>query len=421
MSSGGPSSGGNPSQIGAVSVGVGVDLAGLQAGLKQGEAMVQGSAQKMAASAVVPIGNKSGAAGPIDISRGVFPIGDKSAAAGMMGVGKETEKAKRSFIEAGIEGQKSFRNITSVITRTTGAIAAMGLAAKGVVKIIEGIWTGMHGGEVAANKFKAAIMDQGILKQFEAQADRITEINKLLKEREAMTVAERVYTAGQHAALLEEQKILIASQKTLDDSVKSIQAKTKAEQQRQDIIARGDEGSKRVRQENADEDIDSLERKQELARGIREDAAEKQKTIEDEAKVAQDIHDERMAQVQEIADANKRILNPRGAAVEEHNKVLRALDYAERHARTDREREEIRRARRLAMEGTAKGFQDAEDDIRRVMGDAISGALAQQASAAGVQNTTLLLRDIGMAARSIQMTIPRDFTGPMQGLPNGGM
>lgn len=78
-----------------------------------------------------------------------------------------------------------------------------------------------------------------------------------------------------------------------------------------------------------------------------------------------------------------------------------------------------------AMFGAAiiKGLQDQRKAMEREFRDAIASginaALQQQAGAAGVQGTTVLLRDIGLQVGSIRNSIPREYTGPIQGVPGG--
>ena len=206
----------------------------------------------MAAAAVVPVGNKTGAVGGVGGGGvGPHPVGDKSSAFRQMK--READEAKKSVLELGVETQKSFRNAAGVITRTIGLITAMGAAAAGVVKIAQRIADGFTGGEVAASKFFASV-GSGVGKEAErvlkATEDRIQKINDELSKRPAMSVLERLMSSPQ--ALKDEQRLLVQSlsglrgqiegqkQRAVDARIAEAERNKAAEAERRQIKDLGD-------------------------------------------------------------------------------------------------------------------------------------------------------------------------------------
>lgn len=252
---------GGPNEVGQMVFTVGADLTGLRSALKQGEHEIQQSAQRMAQSAVVPIGNKSGAAGIG--GAGGAPVGDKS---GIKQLKQESDSAKKSVVELGVETQKSFRNALQVITRTTGAIALMAAAAAGVVRIIKRISDEFIGGEVAANKFLSSIgpgVGDDAEKTLKSVEDRIQKINEHLAERPAMSIFERLSTSK--AAMENERNILIQSLQPLRGQIEAQKQRRLDEQRRKDDLERNAQIEKK-QIESVAEGYEELKRlKKELA------------------------------------------------------------------------------------------------------------------------------------------------------------
>lgn len=393
--------GGDKSSIGEVSFDVVANTTPLDATLQQAEAKAEASGQRMAQSLVVPIGDKralGGGGGGI----GPMPIGDKS---GFAVVAQEQENVKKGLVDIGVESQKSFRGALGLITRTTGAMALMAGAAMGVVRVIKDIYDGLQGGEVAAMKFKSALDGEGVAKQFTEQKNRINEINKLLTERQTASMWEKFTTMGRAAALREEQKLLIGSQKVMDDQVKALekQAKLRAD------IATYEKNVLESRKEIAEQTMDDLDRRLAAGEAGREDKANRDAQKQADIDAADEVHQEKMKFAEEVYEQNRRLIDPVGSAAAEHNKVLRQLDQAERSADTERERKMVEMARTAAIEGFIKGITENENKIRDALLNALNSAIqASNSTQFGAQHQTTLLRDINLKLAAIQAVIPRN-------------
>lgn len=316
---------GGPSSIGAVSVDVVANNAQLGPGLKQAEGQVAASAAKMSG---------------------------------------EAAKTEKSFVQVGVEAQKSFRSAAGVITRTIGLIAAMGAAAAGVVKIIQRIADGFIGGEVAASKFFASV-GSGVGKDAEqrlkATQDRIQKINEELAVRPSQSIAHRLMNSGQ--ALKDEQRILIDSLGPMRAQLEAQRKRRFEEETRKHLLE--EQGRETQRQ------VDS----------IKDGADELQSLRKSLANPAEQIQMELDARLK-MADALRKSLDGMFAPL---------ADQLEKAAKE---------AWRRSAEELKKIAQEA---ITEAMKDAIEGQVGQF----GLQNLTTQLSQLNLKADQIKMAIPR--------------
>lgn len=361
-------------QIAEVSVGIKVDTAGVTAGMAQAEQAVRSSAQKMNAATETT---------------------------------NQQFRTLNSTIKGAIGG---FYGFVSIVTRTVGVIGLLagGLAALGAAfthpirkaaEMREAFLSLRRATEQTfadmASDAKATgdPLEEAFKKADDAAADAVAAARKLRRENDI--------TKEQYRALID-----------------TIEALRQAERARA------------YEEEKARKNFEASAKKEEQERERR------LKQIQKEAEIRREFTDLRERQAREAAEAAGARQEDRMKGLGDQFKSIRdrnpfvAIDNAIKDAGKNIDAAisgagSPVEAGIAAMFGAAiiKGLKDQKRAMEREFRDAIASginaALQQQASAAGVQGTTVLLRDIGLQVGSIRNSIPREYTGPIQGVPGG--
>lgn len=388
---GGPSGGGgSPSEIGAISVGLRVDTASLGADFAAAKAKFDEAARGLAKSAVVP-------------------VGDKSAS-------KTANESAKSFREATNEATLFTRSLG----RITGAAFALVRVMDTLAIAVDYVKNTFGSGKKAADDFYASIGGASVgedaaRKNLEAIQQRLLQVNSELarikdsaKGGMSMAIAGRSEeTIKQEIASLLELNKVVGDQVRVFDKLKKLKDPSTNPD---DFVGPSMLDSMMVldanRAANAQE-FDEAQRERDR------EAAEERSRLENEE------HAERMARVEEIGNAATDIVDPTIGRARDFNAQIRELERARSVARTDAEKANIDRIAKLKADAEVKEIKARAREIGESIGGAINAALQQQAGAAGVQNTTVLMKDIGLQVGSIRNSIPREYSGPVQGVPGG--
>lgn len=391
---------GDKSSVGAIRFDVVADHTTLDAGLAAAEAKVEKSAAKMEAAAKVRIGTN---AGPM-------PIGDKSAARAVNETGGAVSdlNARAGTLNQTIRSSiGGFTQLVGTITRVTGVVGilvtALGTLAYAFTapyrrsaemrqelnrlgESIESLFSGMRDSG-----------SSGLAKEFEnieKSAERMTrEVNRSyvdgkIGRREVTRLMRLIETEVEYAkkAALEMERIRSAEAWYVR------------------------EADERARNASESQKMYHMRKKQAIEDAIRAAEEEERKSVE-RAKNQE-------GRIRSLAEAANRAAaaNPIDALGQRMNEAQRAIMEAVKNARNP-----IEATMAVAMgNAIVAGIKREKENIVRqfsdIIADAVNSALEQQAAAAGAQNATTLLRDIGVQIQAIQATIPRDYAGAMPGI-----
>lgn len=426
---------GGPNEVGQMSVGIGADLTGLRSALKQGEQEVQQSAQKMAQSAVVPIGNKSGAAGiggagaagvggpgvMVPIGLGANEAKARALAGGPRGVGPGgsvpippvPEKTQQSLKEA-------TRNVT-ILTRGFGlmvsAAGAVVSAINAVSQAVDFLNTRYGDGRKKAEEYIKGL--GGIAVGGEAASRQLGQVNDKLIEVQSELA--RLQEGEGRAAFGRSRGTIEAELKRLNEYRTALanQVKAAAYEQRRNAQAKQIEddaeiarGELKVKWEKTQAEVARLNR-EDTERRMRID-----KIAQDQAEYADEKQMDRLKRIGSTANAMARE-NPFFANAQDIEQIKDTMAKAIKNARDPVEALLAAQFGAAVIKGLEKDRSRMVAAFRDIIGDGINGALQQQANANGVQNTAFLLRDIGVVVQGIKASLPREYTGPVPGLPPG--
>jgi len=310
----------------------------------------------------------------------------------------------------------SFKEATGNVTFFTRALGRLSAAAGAVVSSINAVGVaieyirGVFGdGGKAAQSFYASIG---------GPASGVEDAKKKISE-----IQDRIQQVGSEIARANEQPLLLfrggRSRATMEGEFRELLSINRAlagqleadETRRRERMKAADMAARTESALDAREFLFELE--QERKRQERERAEEASARENEE-------HRERLERAQDIADTARGAIDPIGQAGVEHNRRLQELARAMAVARNAEERRLIEQATADEIDAFIRGMRRRSNEIGEAIASGITSALQQQANAAGVQNTTVLLSQIGLSVQAIRATIPRDFAGPLPGIPGGG-
>lgn len=400
---------GGPNEIGQMSVGIGADLTNLRSGLKQGEQEIQQSAQRMAQSAVVPIGLGANDAKARALGGGPRGRGP----GGGVPIPPVPEQTQQSFKEA----SKNVTFLTRGFGLLAGAAAAVVNGINAVSTAIDFYNTRYGDGTKKANEFIKEL--GGVAIGSEEASRQLTKVNDKLIEVQSELA--RLQEGEGRAAFGRSRGTIEAELKRLNEYRIKLanQVKAAAEEQRRNAQAKQIEddaeiarGELKVKWEKTHAEVARLNR-EDTERRMRID-----KIAQDQADYANEKQMDRLKRIGSAANARARE-NPFFANAQDIEQIKDTMAKAIKNARDPIEALLAAQFGAAVIKGLEKDRSRMVAAFRDIIGDGINGALQQQANANGVQNTAFLLRDIGVVVQGIKASLPREYTGPVPGLPPG--
>lgn len=411
---------GDKSSIGAVSVDVVANTMPLDATLKQAEAKVQASAEKMAAAAVVPIGDKTGAR--VGGGMGPMPIGDKSGkayqtqdqinaakyAAEVANVNANLNEAVR--IERMVAGEMQTMNVAveagqsrwsryrEGIRGVTFAFTQFLSTAMRIVGVL-----GLMTGAVAA----VVSIFTSYERRVKASRDRTNELTESLQEMTRSHMEQTQGLAGELKRINEQYDEFlrnVAKDAKSGDISKSkaneLRARTEAMREIALEEANRAEVMRTLRQNSdlgEERDKANIEKQIERRQRLAEIENEFKELREEQARGAADVEEERFNRRLERLRSMMREVDPTFERRERNNFIAQAW----MEAKTPIEQ--------AMIAGLGAAFEKADKNkLAELMKGALESALqASNSSTFGAQHQTTLLRDINMKLQAIQASIPR--------------